>query len=58
MRARERRNRAILFAVVLLIALFFVYPLFMILFNSVKPLAEILKFPLQLPKEMGMYNQI
>ena len=58
MRAREKRNRAILFIVVLLIALVFVYPLFMILFNSVKPLAEILKFPLQLPEAVHLENYV
>lgn len=56
MRVRESKRKAVLFIIVLLIALVFVYPLFMIVFNSVKPLAEILKNPLQLPAEFHFEN--
>lgn len=50
MNKRYKAQQALIFTVVLLIALVFVYPLFLIAMNSVKPLAEILVSPLSFPK--------
>ena len=50
MKKRNNVQKMIIFVIVLLIALVFVYPLFLIVMNSVKPIAEILVTPLSLPK--------
>lgn len=50
MNRRSRIHKTIIFLIVLLIALVFVYPLFLIAMNSVKPLAEILVKPLSFPE--------
>ena len=50
MKKRYNTQKMIIFVIVLMIALVFVYPLFLIVMNSVKPIAEILVTPLSLPK--------
>lgn len=50
MNKRSRTQKTLIFIIVLLIALVFVYPLFLIVMNSVKPLSEILVKPLSLPE--------
>lgn len=50
MNKRIRNQKALIFIIVLLIALAFVYPLFLIVMNSVKPISEILVTPLAFPK--------
>lgn len=49
---KERVSRILIFIAVLIIALIFVYPLFLIVMNSFKPLPEILMNPLALPEKM------
>lgn len=50
MNKRSRNQKTLVFIIVLLIALVFVYPLFLIVMNSVKPISEILVTPLAFPK--------
>ena len=50
MMKKDKVTRGLLFVLVLAIALVFVYPLFLIVMNSVKPLSEILMKPLSLPE--------
>ena len=54
MTTNKKKSRIIVFIIVLLLALLFVYPLFLIVLNSVKPLAQILTDPLGMPKKMQM----
>ena len=49
MNKRAKKQKAIIFVIVLILALIFVYPLFLIVMNSVKPLAQILTKPLSWP---------
>lgn len=56
---RQRKiNRTILFFVILFIALIFMYPLAIVFFNSVKPLSDIVAYPLSLPKGIEIQNFI
>lgn len=50
MNKRSRNQKILIFILVLVIAVAFVYPLFLIVMNSLKPLAEILMTPLMFPK--------
>lgn len=52
MMKKERTTKIIIFLIVLAIAIVFVYPLFLIVMNSFKPLSEILINPLALPDKM------
>ena len=52
MKQDKIRNR-IVFVIVLILALIFVYPLFIIVMNTVKPLSEIMSNPLALPQEFA-----
>lgn len=47
---KSKKNKILIFILVSLIAIIFVYPLFLIVNNSVKPLAEIVGHPLSLPE--------
>lgn len=58
MNKRAKKQKAIIFVIVLILALIFVYPLFLIVMNSVKPLAQILTKPLSWPDVFQTENYV
>lgn len=58
MKSRKKVRKALIFILVLAIALVFVYPLFLIVLNSFKPLAEILVQPLSMPETVHPENYV
>ena len=58
MNKRAKKQKAIIFVIVLILALIFVYPLFLIVMNSVKPLAQILTKPLSWPDVFQIENYV
>ena len=58
MNKRAKRQKAVIFVIVLILALIFVYPLFLIVMNSVKPLAQILTKPLSWPDVIQAENYV
>ena len=58
MNKRAKKQKAIIFVIVLILALIFVYPLFLIMMNSVKPLAQILTKPLSWPDVFQTENYV
>ena len=55
---RAKNQKAIIFVIVWILALIFVYPLFLIVMNSVKPLAQILTKPLSWPDVFQIENYV
>lgn len=53
---KQKRNRLLLCVLFCLISLLFLYPLLVVFMNSVKPLGDIVKDPLGLPKTLQLEN--
>lgn len=56
MAKRRRRNTAILMVVLTIVALIFIYPVFLMFLNSFKPFGEVVSDPIALPKAPTMEN--
>ncbi len=56
MAKRRRRNTAILMVILTIVALIFIYPVFLMFLNSFKPFGEVVSDPIALPKAPTMEN--
>ena len=56
MAKKRRRNTAILMIVLTIVALIFIYPVFLMFLNSFKPFGEVVSHPIALPKAPTMEN--
>ena len=56
MAKKRRRNTAILMIVLTIVALIFIYPVFLMFLNSFKPFGEVVSDPIALPKAPTMEN--
>lgn len=52
----DRKKKSIVFAITLVVLIFFMVPFYMLVVNSFKPTAEFLKNPFALPKKLSLDN--
>ena len=56
MAKRKRRNTIILVIVLTIVALIFIYPVFLMFLNAFKPFGEVVSDPIALPKKPTLEN--
>ena len=56
MKKRKKRNIVILTIVLTVIAVIFIYPVFLMFMNSFKPFGEVVSDPIALPREPTLEN--